>query len=193
MFTTPTEGPAKIAISTQNILKHEAGLCDVIDPLGGSYYVETLTDQMEEEILRVIAQIDEQGGMFKAVESGFVQGLIGESALAFQEAVDAGDQVVVGVDAYQDEEEDTRRPSIERPAPDWMQAQIDRLTKYKAERDQDGVVAALETLRQVARSDNGNTFDAIIAATRAAATQSEIIAVLRDELGFGQPLVVACT
>jgi len=191
VFTTPTEGPAKIAISTQNILKHEAGLCDVIDPLGGSYYVETLTDQMEEEILRVIAQIDEQGGMFKAVESGFVQGLIGESALAFQEAVDAGDQVVVGVNAYQDEEEDTQRPSIERPAPDWMQAQIDRLTKYKAERDQDGVVAALESLRQVARSDSGNTFGALVEATRAAATQGEIIAVLRDELGFGQPLVVA--
>ncbi|PCH70555.1 MAG: methylmalonyl-CoA mutase [Rhodobacteraceae bacterium] len=191
VFTTPTEGPAKIAIATQNILKHEAGLCDVIDPLGGSYYVETLTDQMETEILRVIAQIDEQGGMFKAVQSGFVQGLIGESAMAFQEAVDTGEQVVVGVNAYQDDDDDTARPSVERPDPDWMQGQIDHLAKYKSERDQDGVTAALNTLRAVARSEDGNTYGALVDATRAKATQSEIIAVLRDELGFGQPLVVA--
>jgi len=191
VFTTPTEAPAKIAIATQNILKHEAGLCDVIDPLGGSYYVETLTDEMESEILRVIAQVDEQGGMFKAVQSGFVQGLIGESALAFQEAVDAGDQIVVGVNAYQDEGDDSARPSVERPAPDWMQGQVDRLATYKAERNQDATAAALQSLREVAASDTGNTFAALVEATRAAATQSEIIAVLRDELGFGQPLVVA--
>ncbi|MBV1895384.1 MAG: acyl-CoA mutase large subunit family protein [Rhodobacteraceae bacterium] len=191
VFTTPTEGPAKIAIATQNILKHEAGLCNVIDPLGGSYYVETLTDQMEEEILRVISDIDEQGGMFKAVESGYVQGMIGESALAFQEAVDTGEQIVVGVNSYQDKDDDTAQPAVERPETDWMQGQIDQLAAYKSGRNQETVAAALQTLRDAARSESDNTFGALVDATRAAATQSEIIAVLRDELGFGQPLVVA--
>ena len=191
VFTTPTEGPAKIAIATQNILKHEAGLCNVIDPLGGSYYVETLTDQMEAEILRVISDIDEQGGMFKAVESGYVQGMIGESALAFQEAVDTGEQIVVGVNSYQDKDDDTAQPAVERPETDWMQGQIDQLAAYKSGRNQETVAAALQTLRDAARSESDNTFGALVDATRAAATQSEIIAVLRDELGFGQPLVVA--
>ena len=191
VFTTPTEGPAKVAIATQNILKHEAGLCDVIDPLGGSYYVETLTDQMEAEILRVMAQIDAQGGMFKAVENGFVQKAIGESALAFQDAVDTGEQIVVGVNAYQDDGENTAVPAIDRPDPAWMQSQVERLATYKAARDQAAVTAALETLRETARSKRGNTFDAIVDATRAGATQGEIIALLRDELGFGRPLVVA--
>lgn len=191
VFTTPTEGPAKVAIATQNILKHEAGLCDVIDPLGGSYYVETLTDEMEAEILKVIAQIDEQGGMFKAVESGFVQKAIGESALAFQEAVDTGEQIVVGVNAYHEEEEETVLPAIDRPDADWMQGQIDRLAAYKTNRGQERVTAALSDLRAAARSESDNTFAAIVEATRAGATQGEIIAVLRDELGFGRPLVVA--
>lgn len=191
VFTTPTEGPAKVAIATQNILKHEAGLCDVIDPLGGSYYVETLTDQMEAEILRVMAQIDAQGGMFKAVENGFVQKAIGESALAFQDAVDTGEQIVVGVNAYQDEGIDTAPPAIDRPDAAWMQGQIDRLGAYKAARDQASVADALNTLRETARSERENTFGAIVDATRAGATQGEIIALLRDELGFGRPLVVA--
>ena len=191
VFTTPTEGPAKVAIATQNILKHEAGLCDVIDPLGGSYYVETLTDQMEAEVLRVMAQIDAQGGMFKAVENGFVQKAIGESALAFQDAVDTGEQIVVGVNAYQDEGIDTAPPAIDRPDAAWMQGQIDRLGAYKAARDQASVADALNTLRETARSERENTFGAIVDATRAGATQGEIIALLRDELGFGRPLVVA--
>jgi methylmalonyl-CoA mutase N-terminal domain/subunit len=190
VFTTPTEGPAKVAIATQNILKHEAGLCDVIDPLGGSYYVETLTDQMEAEILAVIKEIDDQGGMFKAVESGFVQRAIGDSAAHFQEAVDTGAQIIVGVNAYQDEGDGTAHPAIDRPDPAWIQKQIDSLAAYKKTRDQARVDAALEVLRRAACSESDNTYGALVDATRAGATQGEIIAVLRDELGFGRPLVV---
>ena len=80
-ITTPTEDAARIAIATQNILREEAHLCDVIDPLGGSYYVETLTDQMEAEIEAIIAKIDAAGGMYRACETGLVQTMIGESAL----------------------------------------------------------------------------------------------------------------
>jgi len=191
VISTPNEAAAKIAISTQNILKHEAHLCDVIDPLAGSYYVETLTDQMETEILAVIADIDAQGGMFKAVESGHVQRMIGQSALAFQDAVETGEQIVVGVNAHVEQEDASARPSLERPEQDWMQGQVDRLSANKAARDQDAVAGALKNLRETARSKDGNVFGAEVEAVRAGVTQSEIIAALRDELGFGQPLVVA--
>jgi methylmalonyl-CoA mutase N-terminal domain/subunit len=103
---SPSEGPAQIAIATQNILREEAGMCDVIDPLGGSYYVESLTDAMEAEILSVIAQIDAIGGMYAAVERGFVQDMIGDSAIAFQDRVESGEQKIVGVNAYRLEREE---------------------------------------------------------------------------------------
>ncbi len=188
--SSPTEAAAKIAISTQNILKHEAHLCDVIDPLGGSHYVETLTDQMEEKILSVIADIDEQGGMYKAAKSGFVQRMLGDSALVFQESVDEGKEIIVGVNAYQDDNEGSAHAPVYRPDPDWMQGQIDRVTAYKAARDADAVAAGLQNLREVARSETGNIFAAEVDATRAGASHGEIIAVLRDELGFGRPLVL---
>jgi methylmalonyl-CoA mutase N-terminal domain/subunit len=100
-ITTPTEEPSRIAVNTQNILKDEAYLNKVIDPLGGSYYVETLTDEMEALIESVIAKIDAAGGMYRAVEKGIVQTMIGQSALAFQDRVESGEQTIVGVNAYQ--------------------------------------------------------------------------------------------
>ncbi|HEY5790352.1 MAG TPA: acyl-CoA mutase large subunit family protein, partial [Gammaproteobacteria bacterium] len=97
VLSTPTEAAARIAIATQNILRDEAGLAEVIDPLGGSFYVESLTDAMEREIEAVIARVDAAGGMYRAVEQGLVQQQIGESARAFQDAVDRGERCVVGV------------------------------------------------------------------------------------------------
>lgn len=191
VLSTPTPESAKIAISTQNILKHEAHLCDVVDPLGGSYYVEALTDTMEEEILKVIAQIDEQGGMYKAVEKGFVQEMLGASALEFQDQVDNGEQLIVGVNAYQEEEDASARPVLKRPTAEHMQAQVDRLKEVKAARDPEVLAKGLQDLRDAARSEDINIFAAEIDAVRAGATQGEIIKVLREELGFGQPLVVA--
>ena len=110
---TPTEETARIAVATQNILREEAHLCDVIDPLAGSYYVETLTDQMEAEILAVIAKIDAAGGMYKAAENGLVQTMIGESALRFQEKIERGEEKIIGVNCYQfaDEEAAASRPN----------------------------------------------------------------------------------
>lgn len=191
VVSTPSEASAKIAIATQNILKHEAHLCDVIDPLGGSYYVEALTDAMEKEILNVIARIDAEGGMFKAVESGFVQRMIGASALEFQDQVERGEQIVVGVNAYQEEEEASARPALKRPDRAHMEAQIARLTEIKAGRDRKALATALGALREAARSQTENVFAADIDAVRAGATLGEIVTVLREELGFGQPLIVA--
>ncbi len=191
VLSTPSEDSAKIAISTQNILKHEAHLCDVVDPLGGSYYVEALTDAMEEEILNVIDQIDDQGGMYKAVESGFVQEMIGASALEYQEQIDNNEQIIVGVNAYQEEEDASARPVLKRPPQAHMEAQVKRLKQVKAARDPAVLTQGLQGLRTAAQSDDVNVFGAQLDAVRAGATLGEIVAVLREELGFGQPLVVA--
>src|SRR4051794_15501377 len=106
VFQVPSEAAARIAVATQNILREEAHLTDVIDPLGGSFYVESLTDQMEEKILAIMKTVDDAGGMYAAVESGLAQRLIGASALRFQQRVDSGEQTVVGVNAYRAAAED---------------------------------------------------------------------------------------
>lgn len=191
VLSTPGEGAAKIAIATQNILKHEAHLCDVIDPLGGSYYVESLTDEMEDEILKVIQKIDDQGGMYSAVESGFVQTMIGDSAMSYQEQFESGEQIVVGVNAYQEQEDASARPALERPDTTIMQEQVSKLRNMKAERSQATVDRSTRVLRKAAQSETENLFAAEIEAVRAGLTQGEIIAVLREELGFGHPLIVA--
>ena len=130
----PGAEAARIAIATQNILREEAQLTDVIDPLGGSYYVETLTDRMQAEIEAVIARIDAAGGMYKAVEDGLVQRMIGESALAHQSKIESGEQTVVGVNAYQVEEDPHDYRSQPYPEPASIDAQIARLKAFKRNR-----------------------------------------------------------
>ena len=188
-ITCPTEETAKIAVATQNILRDEAHLCDVIDPLGGSYYVERLTDQMEAEIRRVMDQVDSAGGMYQAVESGMVQAMIGESALAWQERVETGEEKIVGVNCYQEDEE-TNPMAPYRPDPEAMAAHVERLKAFKAARSQRAVEKALNQLRRTASSTGGNVFAAVIDAAADNCTHGEIISCLRDELGFGQPLII---
>ena len=117
VLSVPTEAAARIAISTQEILKDEAHLTDVIDPLGGSYYIESLTNDMEDRIVDVIERIDAQGGMYEAVSSGFVQEMIGRSALAFQDKVDRGEETIVGVNKFRvDDEAELPREPLKPPA-----------------------------------------------------------------------------
>ena len=157
VLSVPTEKAARIAVSTQNILKEEAYLTDVIDPLGGSYYVEKLTDQMEEKILEVIARIDAAGGMYAAVEQGLAQRICGESALAFQERVDAGAQTVVGVNKYRvPAEEEMQREALKPPPRKTIDAQLKRLKRFKAERSQAGVRRAIDALTRAAESKDEN-------------------------------------
>jgi len=191
VLSTPTEDAARIAVATQNILREEAGLADVIDPLGGSFYVENLTDQMEAEIEAVIAEIDAAGGMYAAVEQGLVQRLVGESAIHFQARIERGEQQIVGVNAYVAADKPGERAPLERPDPDAMAAHIDRLRVYKAGRDPAAVNDAEAALENAARDPDSNLFAAVVAATDAGLTQGEIVARMQDELGFGQPLVMA--
>ena len=188
---TPTEETARIAIATQNILREEAHLCDVIDPLGGSYYVESLTDRMEAEIMAVIARIDAAGGMYRAAEAGLVQTMIGDSALAFQEKVESGAQKIVGVNCYQVAEDAAAQQPTERPDPARMQQFVADFKAFKAQRSESDVRRALDALARTANSATGNVFAEVVAAAEQGVTHGEIVACLRRELGFGQPLICA--
>ena len=113
VLSVPTEEAAHIAVATQNIIREEAHCADVIDPLAGSYYVESLTDQMEEKILEVMSAIEDAGGMFNAVENGIIQNRIGQSAMKFQNQVESGEQTVVGVNKYVLDSDNTAAKPLE--------------------------------------------------------------------------------
>jgi len=189
-LSCPTQFGARIAVATQNILREEAHLTDVIDPLGGSYYVESLTDAMEERVLAVLADVEREGGMYKAVESGFVQRRIGESARRFQERIDGGEQTVVGVNAYRVDEAPDARPSLPKPDEAEMRAHLASFAAWKASRSSDTVARALSDLARSAQGDGGNVFGAVVAAAEAGCTHGEICGTLRREVGFGHPLIV---
>lgn len=189
-LSTPKADAARIAVATQNILREEAHLTDVIDPLGGSYYVESLTDEMEQRINAIIDLVDGAGGMYQAVEKGIVQQMIGESALAFQKKVDAGEQTIVGVNAYQIEEDPASYASLEYPSPARMNDYVERLRGYKKSRSNDDVGRALTDLARAANDRAQNVFEQVVQAAQAGATHGEICGTLRKELGFGQPLTM---
>ena len=149
VLSCPTEFGARIAVSTQNILREEAHLTDVIDPLGGSYYVETLTGQMEEEILRHLAIVQDAGGMYAAVESGLVQRLIGESARRFQAKVESGEETIVGVNAYRVDETADDRPPVQGVDDDAVRTHLAAFAAWKASRSQAAVATAIRAPNSV--------------------------------------------
>ena len=184
-LSCPSEYGARIAIATQNILREEARLTDVIDPLGGSFYVEKLTDDMEAEIERVMTIVEDAGGMYKAVEAGLVQRMIGESARNFQQQVDSGAQTIVGVNAYQVEEDSSARTINTRPDRATMQAFVDSFKAFKAQRSQAAVQGALDALARAAGDARDNVFARVVEAAEAGCTHGEICSTLRREMGFG--------
>lgn len=190
VFSTPTAEAARIAVATQNVLREEAHLTDVIDPLGGSYYVESLTDQMQQKIESIMDRVDAAGGMYKAVEKGLVQQMIGESALRFQKRVDSGQETVVGVNKYQVEEDPADYPTLDYPERERMALQLAALAAFKAGRSAADVEKALAALARSAGDESQNIFGQVVAAAEAGATHGEICGTLRRELGFGQPLTV---
>ena len=187
----PTETTARVAVATQNILREEAGLADVIDPLGGSYYVVALTYAMEEQILAVIRSVDEQGGMYAAVQSGFVQRMIGKSALEFQKRIDAGEQIVVGVNGYRHEDDAAQRtPTLERPSAAKIDRYLADLRAFRQRRSQQAVERALDELARAFDDPAANTYGAVVHAIDVGATHGEVCARTRAAVGFGEPLVV---
>jgi methylmalonyl-CoA mutase, N-terminal domain len=187
---TPSEETARIAIATQNILREEARLCDVIDPLGGSYYIENLTGQMEAEIEAVIAKVDAAGGMYKAAESGLVQRMIGDAALAYQEKIEIGEQKIIGVNSFKVAERTSATMPVERPDLQHMMQHVSRFKAFKESRSAIGVTRALGNLSAAAGSRDENVFASVVDAAEAGCTHGEIVGALRKEFGFGEPLIV---
>ena len=190
-FHSPSAASARLALNTQNILREEAALDQVIDPLGGSHYLEQLTDQMEAEMEALIARIDAAGGMFQAAADGLVQRMITEAALDWQRQVDSGRRTIVGLNAYcQEEAAPTAVPPLERPPAEEISAQIQRFRAHKAARPARQVARATTALAAAAREESANLYEGVLAAVAAGLTHGEIVSILRGELGEGQPQVV---
>ncbi|SFR48481.1 acyl-CoA mutase large subunit family protein [Halorubrum sodomense] len=180
----PTEKSVRTALRTQQILAHESGAADTIDPLAGSYYVESLTDGIEEDAFEIIEEVDRRGGMLEAVESGWVQRQIQDVAFERQREIEAGERIIVGVNEFEVDEEPEM--DLEEVDPDQEQNQRDRLNEVKADRDGDAVDDALAGLREAAQGTE-NVMPHVVDAVKSYATVQEISDVLRDEFGEYKP------
>jgi methylmalonyl-CoA mutase, N-terminal domain len=184
----PTEASARLALRTQQILAHESGVTETPDPLAGSYYVETLTTQLEAAAQAYLDEIDAIGGTLAAIEGGFQQRQIQESAYRVQQAIERGDLVVVGVNRYRDDEAGETVPPIQRIDPDGERRQIDRVRRVRAERDPSAWSAALDRLEAAAHGTD-NLLPSIIDAVNAYATVGEISDRLRASFGVHRELI----
>ena len=178
----PTDRAALIALRTQQIIAEETGVVNTVDPLGGSYYLESLTEKMEDEALEYFRKIDNMGGMVAAIEKGFPQREIHDSAYQYQKAVERGDQVIVGVNKYAMTDEPAEVPIL--VIDDSVRThQLERLEQTKTRRDAGAIANALEKLKLAAQK-NENTMPATLDAVRAYATLGEICSALRDVYGI---------
>jgi methylmalonyl-CoA mutase, N-terminal domain len=176
----PTQRSARIALRTQQILAHEAGGTDTADPFGGSYFIEALTDELEQRATELIEHVEELGGAVEAIERGFVQREIEEAAFRYASEVESGERVIVGVNRY--EEEETEPIELHRIDPAAEKRQLDRTAKVRAERDAAAAEDALAGVRRAALSDE-NLLPPMRKALRAGCTVGEICEVLREEFG----------
>ena len=179
----PTEESAQLSLRTQQIIAHESGVADVVDPLGGSWYVESLTDRLEQESLRYIEEIDRQGGAVSAIEQGYQVREIGESAYRHQRQVDTGERTVVGVNSYVSDTPPIG--NLLRVDPEVARQQGERLSKLRESRDNRQVKASLARLEEAAGSSE-NTVPVTLECVEAYATLGEICQVFRRVFGEQQ-------
>jgi methylmalonyl-CoA mutase N-terminal domain/subunit len=184
----PTEESARLALRTQQILAYESGVTDTPDPLAGSYYIESLTSQLEVAAQGYLDEIEAMGGTLAAIEGGFQQRQIQESAYRVQQAIEAGDQVVVGVNRFRDDEALSVTPAIQRIDPEGERRQIERVRRVRAERDAIAWERSLARLEEFARGDE-NLLPAVIDAVKAYATVGEISDRLRTAWGEHRELI----
>ncbi len=184
----PSEESVRIALRTQQLLAHESGVADTIDPLAGSYMVEYLTDRIEREATHLIQKVDELGGMARAIENGYVQKQIQMSAYRSQQRIESGDEIVVGVNKFKLEDE-VEPEGLLRVNPEVEHAQVERLQSVKQRRDSGRVAQVLQALREASRTDQ-NLMPFILDAVKEYATLGEVSDVFRDEFGIYQEKVV---
>jgi methylmalonyl-CoA mutase N-terminal domain/subunit len=176
----PTEEAVRVALRTQQVIAHETGVTNTIDPLGGAYFVEALTDRMEEAAYSYFARIDELGGMVESIKRGFPQREIADAAFRYQREVDAGERVIVGVNAFRLEGE--AEPEIHRADPTVERKQAGRLEATKARRDAGEVERALADLKAAAAGD-GNLMPHFLGCARVRASEGEMVSALQEVFG----------
>jgi methylmalonyl-CoA mutase N-terminal domain/subunit len=176
----PTEDAVRVALRTQQVIAEETGVANTIDPFGGSYAIEAMTDRMEEAAYEYFAKIDELGGMVEAVKLSYPQREIADAAFRYQQEVDAGERIVVGVNGYRvDDEEPIHTLRID---PALTRKQLGRLAGVRARRDGSGVEAALTELKRAAAADD-NLMEPLLTCARAHASEGEIVAALQEVFG----------
>ncbi len=180
-YALPTEKAVKIALRTQQVIAYESGVANVIDPLGGSYYVEALTNRMEAEAEAYFRQIESLGGVVAGIEEGFFQRELASAASRYQEEIDARRRVIVGVNEFIEQDERLEIPIL-RIDPRYEREQCDRVKKLRAKRDDAKYQAAMAGLRQAIR-DEQNLMQPVLDAVRSYATVGEIVELMRDEYG----------
>jgi len=189
----PTRQSVEIALRTQQIIAYESGVADTIDPIGGSYYVEWLTDTIEEEVWRYIEKIEEMGGMTKAIEIGYVQKEIADSAYKIQMDIENGERIVVGVNKFVDENEEINI-EIMKVSEEVAKRQIEKLRKFREKRDANKVREVLEHLQKVAEkeeSNENNIVPYIYRCVKSQVTLGEIVSALKEIFGeYRAPTVI---
>ncbi len=181
-YSIPTEFAMKMALRTQQIIADETNVTNVADPLGGSWYVESLTNEIEAEITRILAHVESLGGTVRAIEQGYFQLEEADFAYGVAQRKASGEDVVVGVNKYVDPE-DEQQVDTHQLDPDSERRQIERLRRIKGERDHQRTARALKELEEVARDPDENLMPATITAVKASASMGEIVNALRDVFG----------
>jgi methylmalonyl-CoA mutase N-terminal domain/subunit len=186
-FAIPTDQTAELALRTQQVLAYETGVANVADPLGGSYYVEALTDRIEREALAIIDRIERAGGMVQCIQNGLIQKEIAREAYRHQQRVEAGDRVVVGVNKFSREEPELRQLELYETDASLAVRQREDVARVKSARDHAQVARVLAAIRDAARGSD-SLMPPIIEAVKAYASLGEICGVLREEFGtFREP------
>jgi len=184
----PSQQAVQVALRTQQIIAEESGVADTVDPLGGSWYVEWLTGEIESRVKAYIAEIDKMGGALKAIEKGYVQQEISNSAYEYQKAVDSAEQVVVGVNKYVADQEEVQ--DILEIGSEIERKQIDKVRELKGRRDSSRVGQALQTVKRAAAGED-NVMPAVIEAVKVYATVGEISDVFREVFGeYREPSIL---
>ncbi|MEN8199666.1 MAG: methylmalonyl-CoA mutase family protein [Thermodesulfobacteriota bacterium] len=179
-LSLPTEGSVRTALRTQQIIAHESGVADTVDPFAGSYYMEQLTDDIELAAEELIAKIEQNGGVVNSIEDGFIQRQIEQAAYDYQKEIESGERVIVGVNQFQVDEEE--KPELLRVDPAVEEAQVAGLTKVRKQRNEEEVEKRLGTLKEATESGK-NLMEPILDAVRSYASLGEICSVLREAYG----------
>ena len=177
----PTETAVRVALRTQQILAHETGVHRTVDPLAGSYFIESLTDQMESDADDIIQEIDGLGGVVEGIHKGYFRRSIAEASYRFGQEMEAGDRVIVGVNAYQDGNDEAQVDLLQIPH-SVETIQCERLDEFLKTRDEEGAMIALDGVRNAARNDE-NVMQSLVDASLARCTLGEMVQAMADVYG----------